>query len=201
MTARPRRHIPAAQAAADLERRRYGMKLMKRIFNRHDQDRSNQRTALAKRDDRRGGFLAPRRDGSWPIDTDAIWRDVGRDPRSVFDQLGESLATRWPAVDVAEDDASVTVRYDVPGMDPSNLEVEVAGNLLIVRGSREDEWTDKNRGVRRRERVSGTFARTLTLPDYVDPAHVEAKYDRGTLTVTAPKIPGKGPKRVAVHAA
>jgi len=135
---------------------------------------------------------------------DRVWKDFDRDPWSALSTLPEQLSSlsswNWPAVDMAEDDRAITLRVDVPGLDEKDLEVEVSGNLLTVRGSRRDEWDERKHGVRRRERVSGSFARTITLPQYADGANVEARYDKGTLTVTVPKVPGKGPKRVAVTA-
>lgn len=131
---------------------------------------------------------------------DRVWRDFDRDPWTALTSLPEQLGSisNWPAVDLAEDEKAVTLRVDVPGLDEKDLDVEVSGNMLTIRGSREDEWSGKKHGVRRRERISGSFARTITLPSYVDTAKVEAKYDKGTLTVTVPKIPGQGPKRVPV---
>lgn len=192
------------------------MNLVKRILRRdHDHDHGNGGTALAKRERSGGaGGLSGRKD-VLRFDRDGfnqLWRDFERDPWSlvrepwsVFDRMSERLNTlaNWPAVDVSEDEHAGTVRYDVPGLDANDLNVQVSGNLLTVSGRREDEWADerRQRGVRRRERVSGSFSRTVTLPSYVDPAKVEARYDKGTLTVTAPKTPGKGPRRVAVKVA
>ena len=131
---------------------------------------------------------------------DRIWRELDRDPVRAIRTLSsqaERLA-EWPAVDVAEDDKTVTFRVDVPGLKPEDVDVEISGNLLTIQGRREDEWTDNGRGVRLRERMSGTFMRTLALPHYVDASKAEASYQNGTLTITIPKVEGKGPKRVAV---
>ena len=182
------------------------MNLVKRLFKRDDGH--GRGTALSKRE---GGGLLGRKDlFGFDRRLDKLWRDVERDPWSLvrdpwttFERMGEQLnaLARWPAVDVSEDEHAVTVRCDVPGLDAKDLDVKVSGNLLTVSGSREDEWKDKKRGVRRQERVSGSFFRTITLPDYVDGQKVEAKYEKGTLTVTVPKVPGKGPRRVTVQAA
>jgi len=186
------------------------MNIVKRLFKHgKDEDGRNGGAALAKRG---GGGLLGRKDKvAFRSDIDAIWRDLDRDPWSLvrdpwsaFDRLGEQLNTlaAWPAVDVSEDDHGVTVRCDVPGLDAKDLDVRVSGNLLTVSGSRHDEWTDKKRGgVRRQERVSGSFSRTIPLPSYVDAAKPEAKYEKGTLTVVVPRVPGKGPRRVTVKAA
>ena len=138
---------------------------------------------------------------------DRIWRQWDRDPWSALKTLPQQFGSlahfggglaNWPAVDMAEDEKSVTLRVDVPGLDEKDLDVEVSGNLLSIRGSRQDEWDENKHGVRRRERISGSFARTLTLPSYVDAQKIEARYDKGTLHITVPKVPGQGPKRVRI---
>jgi HSP20 family protein len=137
-------------------------------------------------------------------DFDRVWRDFERDPWSALARLPEPMGLtgmtvwNWPAVDVGEDDKAVTIRVDVPGLDEKDLDIELSGNLLTIRGSREDEWSESRWGVRRRERVSGSFVRTISLPSYVDADKIQARYDKGTLTITVPKLPGQGPRRVPI---
>jgi HSP20 family protein len=104
----------------------------------------------------------------------------------------------WPAIDINEDEKSLALRVDVPGISAKDIEVDVSGNLLTVRGSREEEKRSKSGGISRHERHTGSFLRTITLPTYVDSGKLDAKYDKGVLTIIAPKIPGAGPKRVPV---
>jgi HSP20 family protein len=151
--------------------------------------KGNEERGLAKGDE--GPFSTLRRD----IDDafERVWRGLeGR-----LASVGERL-TPWPAIDVAEDDNGVTLRMDVPGMEPRDVEVQVSGNQLTVRGRREEEHKEEKEGWLRHERHSGSFTRSVTLPAYIDAAKVDARYDKGVLTVTAPKIPGEGPKRVQV---
>jgi len=187
------------------------MNIVKRLFkhgNGDDRDYDGGATALAER--KGGGLFGRKHKSDFSRGIETLWRDFDRDPWSLvrdpwsaLDRLGEQFnaLASWPAVDVSEDEHAVTVRCDVPGLDAKDLDVRVSGNLLTVSGSRQDEWTDKRRGVRRQERVSGSFSRTIPLPSYVDAGKVGATYDKGTLTVTVPKVPGKGPRRVTVTAA
>jgi HSP20 family protein len=99
-------------------------------------------------------------------------------------------------MDVSEDDKAVTYRVDLPGLGPKDVEVEVSGDRLSIRGTRREERSDGGR--ERRERFVRSFSRTATLPPYADGEKAEASYDRGVLTVTAPEAPGRGPRRVAV---
>ena len=105
----------------------------------------------------------------------------------------------WPPTDVSETEKEFSVRLDVPGLRPEDLDVQLTDGTLTVRGERSEESEEKGNGdTYRHERYSGSFARTITIPTYADTAKAEAKYDKGVLTVTLPKLPGQGPKRVAV---
>jgi len=181
------------------------MNLVKRLF-RGNSDHGRG-TALTQRE---GGGLLRRKNAAGFDGVEQLWNEIDRDPWSLvrdpwstLDRMRERVSTlaQWPAVDVSEDDNAVTVRCDVPGVEANDLNVEVSGNLLTVSGSRNDEWSGKRHGVRRQERVSGSFSRTITLPEYVDPAKLDARYEKGTLTITAAKLPGKSPRRVTVQAA
>lgn len=176
------------------------MNLLKRW--RHDKPENGRESnrALAKREHGRDLPLSRFQD---EVDRlfERAWHDFGRfgqEPWSIPSALSEF--SDWPAVDTAENEKNYALRVDVPGIDPKDVELEVSGNLLTVRGSRQDEWSDNQRGVIRRERRSGSFLRSLPLPEYVDPEKLEARYENGRLTITAPKVPGKGPRRVPVNA-
>jgi HSP20 family protein len=120
-------------------------------------------------------------------------------PQAIFGPQLESWMA-WPAIDVHEDEKGIVIRADIPGVDAKDVAVEVAESTLTIRGSREEEKEEKKGNVRQHERRFGRFERTITLPPHIDEEKVEAKYHKGTLTVTAPRIPGKAPKRVDVKA-
>ena len=178
------------------------MKLLRK-WRKQDENDHGRGTALAKRERHGTGRGLDRFREEIDRTFDRIWRDFDRgDPWSVLSHLPETFGTLtdWPAIDMAEDDKAITLRVDVPGLDPKDLDVEVSGNVLTLRGQRTDEWSDDRKGVYHRERRSGSFFRTIPLPDYVEPDKIEARYDKGTVTLTVPKAPGKGPKRVQVKA-
>lgn len=169
------------------------------------QDGGSGQRDLSKRDPDRsgGGGIARASDFRRQIDRafDGLMRQFERDPFRALLSLPQQLdrIANWPAIDIAEDDKAITVRLDAPGMNPDELDIEVSGNQLTIRGQRQDEWSDNERGVRRRERIVGSFARTIPLPPDADAQNIQARYDRGTLTLTIPKIPGKGPRHVRVQ--
>src|SRR5690606_5192287 len=112
-----------------------------------------------------------------------MWRWFDREPWTALSLMPEPISplAHWPAVDMAEDEKEVTLRVDVPGLDENDLEVHVSGRQLTIHGSRTDEWDDSRHGLRRRERVSGSFTRTITQPPYADTQNIEARYEKGTL--------------------
>jgi HSP20 family protein len=93
-----------------------------------------------------------------------------------------------PPMDVAEGKDAVTVTAELPGVDPKEIAVTLEGDLLTLRGEKEDEATDERR--HRTERTWGMFMRTVRLPAPVDAGKVTATFKNGVMTVTLPKAAG-----------
>jgi len=89
--------------------------------------------------------------------------------------------------DVLETAADYRVHLDLPGVDPAAIRIEVERDTLSVSAERHLAPPAAGEEVHRRERPTGAFARTFTLPSSVDAARVEARYDAGVLTVVLPK--------------
>ncbi|GMV96591.1 MAG: Hsp20/alpha crystallin family protein [Phycisphaerae bacterium] len=100
--------------------------------------------------------------------------------------------------DLAESDDEVMVRVELPGVEPGDLEVKVAGNTLTISGEKKMEKEDKRRDYHYVERRFGSFHRSIDLPGCVDPDKVEAGFKNGVLTVTIAKRPEAKPRRIKV---
>jgi HSP20 family protein len=113
----------------------------------------------------------------------------------------ESLATSSfaPAVDVYEDEHTVTLKIEVPGIDEKDIDVQVENNVLTVHGERKIEKDEKEENYRRVERQYGSFTRTFTLPTTVDSEKVSATYDKGVLKIALPKKAEAKPKQIKVN--
>ena len=113
----------------------------------------------------------------------------------------ESLATSnfAPAVDVYEDEHSVTLKIEVPGIDEKDIDVRIENNTLTVHGERKFEKEEKEENYRRVERQYGSFTRTFTLPNTVDQESVQADYDKGVLKVKLAKKAEAKPKQIKVN--
>ena len=112
-------------------------------------------------------------------------------------EQGGGLAT-FPAVNVWEDNETVTVEAELPGLDLKDLEIYVTGgNQLTLKGERKANAPEK--GVwHRQERGFGKFARSLTLPFNVDADKVDARFENGVLLVTLPKHESARPRKINV---
>src|SRR5215472_13054939 len=121
--------------------------------------------------------------------------------RDSFGDREEALTTSTfaPPVDVYEDEHSVTLKIEVPGIDEKDIDVRVENNMLTVHGERKFEKEEKEENFRRVERRYGSFTRSFTLPSTVDGERVSANYDKGILKITLPKKAEAKPKQIKVN--
>jgi HSP20 family protein len=106
---------------------------------------------------------------------------------------------KWsPAVEMAEDEKELTVRAELPGIDPKDLDVSVVDNHLVLTGEKKESSETKEKGVYHSETRYGSFRRTLPLPEGVDTEHADAQYNNGVLTLHLPKTIPAAQKRIEV---
>ena len=106
-----------------------------------------------------------------------------------------------PAMDMVEGKDAFEISAELPGLSPEDVEIEMTGRTLTIRGEKREETEKKEADYRLSERRYGSFRRVLTLPDGVDADKVSAKVANGVLTVTLPKLPAAkaAAKKVAVR--
>ncbi len=110
-----------------------------------------------------------------------------------------TTSTFAPPVDVYEDEHSITLKIEVPGIDEKDIDVRLENNTLTVHGERKFEKEEKEENYRRVERQYGSFTRTFTLPNTVDAEKVTANYDKGVLKVQLAKKSEAKPKQIKVN--
>jgi HSP20 family protein len=103
-----------------------------------------------------------------------------------------------PPVDVYEDEHSLVLKLEVPGMNEEDLNVSLENSTLTVSGERKFEKEEKEENFHRIERRYGSFARTFRLPNTVDAENVDAAYDKGVLKITLAKRAEAKPKQIKV---
>jgi HSP20 family protein len=100
---------------------------------------------------------------------------------------GEPGPTAWlPPVDVLESNTSYTLEFDLPGVDPKDVRIEMNDGELTVKGERKSATTE-GVNAHRKERISGTFERSFRLRARVDAEGIKASYKDGVLTIDVPK--------------
>ncbi len=112
----------------------------------------------------------------------------------------ESLTTGAfvPAVDVYEDEHSIQLKLEVPGIDEKDLDIKVENNVLSVSGERKLEKEEKEENFHRVERRYGSFSRSFTLPSTVSTDDIKADYDHGVLKIRLSKRAEAKPKQIKV---
>jgi HSP20 family protein len=104
-----------------------------------------------------------------------------------------------PPVDIYEDEHTVQLKLEVPGIDEKDLDVKVENNTLTVTGERKFEKEEKEENFRRVERRYGSFTRSFTLPNTVNTEGINASYDNGVLNIRLAKRAEAKPKQIKVN--
>ncbi|HEY0638333.1 MAG TPA: Hsp20/alpha crystallin family protein [Pseudonocardiaceae bacterium] len=131
--------------------------------------------------------------------------DPFREFEELYDRLGRWVETvgghgtprAWlPAADVLETEDAFLVELELPGVRRDDIDIEVDGSVLTVRG--ELKVTEREGWFRHRTRRTGQFYYQVTLPNGVDPERIDAGLDDGVLTVRVPKSDAARPRRIPV---
>jgi HSP20 family protein len=126
---------------------------------------------------------------------DRLWDDYFGAGRRGLRPLQAEFA---PAVDIKETDTEIVVKAEVPGIDAKDINISVAGDVLTIKGEKKSEREEKEENYHLVERSYGSFSRSLGLPAAVDLDKVEAKYEKGVLTITCPKKEAAKPKAIEI---
>jgi HSP20 family protein len=112
---------------------------------------------------------------------------------------GSRGLSRWiPPMDLVESGDDLVLRADLPGMAEDDVAIEIKDNVLSISGERKSEHEERGENFFRAERAFGSFSRTLTLPEGVEPDAVKATFANGVLEVRVPKPAERKPHRVAI---
>jgi HSP20 family protein len=99
-----------------------------------------------------------------------------------------------PAIESYIEGDRIVVRADLPGIDPEDVEITVTGDILTIKGSREEQREEKDRNFVFKEVSYGSFQRSISLPAGVKAEDIKTSYKDGVLELTAP-----APKELAAR--
>src|SRR5436305_5828848 len=133
----------------------------------------------------------------------ALQDQVNRLFNDVLERTGEeSSLTAWaPSVDIYETENRLVVKADLPEVDPKDLDIRVENNILTIRGERKFEKKVNEENYLRVERSYGSFARSFSLANTVNPDAIKADFQNGVLTLSIPKREEAKPKQIKVNVA
>ncbi|WP_446830404.1 Hsp20/alpha crystallin family protein [Candidatus Foliamicus sp.] len=116
------------------------------------------------------------------------WEDwVDRALGSRNGEYVEARPSLSPRIDFAETDSGYELTADLPGLDEKHVHVSVADHVLTIKGERTSEDDAEARSLHVSERSYGAFRRSMSLPDDVDQAGIEARLRNGVLHIRLPK--------------
>jgi HSP20 family protein len=139
-----------------------------------------------------------------------LWSDLERfglslDPWRDFERVNRALtgwnapaSVEFPAVNVWVAENNAVVTSELPGVEPENIDISVAGKTLTIRGSRKSEELKEGESFHRRERWHGQFTKTLEMPFSIESGKVEAKFVKGVLNIALPRAEAEKPRKISV---
>jgi HSP20 family protein len=97
------------------------------------------------------------------------------------------LWSRDPASDLIERDGEYEIQVELPGLEVNDIDVKLHSGILMIKGEKTEEHTEKADDYHMRERSYGILQRHFRMPEEIDAANVTAKLENGVLTVRLPK--------------
>jgi HSP20 family protein len=109
--------------------------------------------------------------------------------------------TTMPSMDISETDKAIEITAELPGLEKKDVELNVAENLLTIRGEKKNEREEKNKDYHLVERRYGSFSRSVELPAGVKVEDISAEIANGVLKVTVQKPAPKQTKQIEIKTA
>ncbi|MCI0552318.1 MAG: Hsp20/alpha crystallin family protein [Anaerolineae bacterium] len=129
--------------------------------------------------------------------------------REAMDHLFDNAFTRplslrdgWsaPAIDMYQTDDEIVVKASLPGFKANDVQINITGDVLTLKGEMKHEDEKKGKAWHMREQRWGSFQRSVTLPITVVADKAKADFENGVLTITLPKAEEAKPKTITVKA-
>jgi HSP20 family protein len=106
-----------------------------------------------------------------------------------------------PSMDLSETDKEIEITAELPGLEEKDIQLNVADNVLTIRGEKKNEREETEKDYHLVERSYGSFTRSVQLPDGVNPDSIKAVMSKGVLKVTVPKPAPAQTKKIDIKSA
>jgi HSP20 family protein len=103
-----------------------------------------------------------------------------------------------PAVDIEENEDSIVIYAELPGMSKDDFKITVKEDMLIISGEKKTNKLEDSKNYRHYERFAGNFERKFRLNTEINRSNISAGYQDGILTLTLPKAEEAKPKEIEV---
>ncbi len=134
----------------------------------------------------------------WREIEDLFDRYTRADGRPRSGEIGPASEGWMPKVDIAETDKEFLIKAELPEIKKEDVTVDVQNGVLTLRGERKQEKEEKGKKFHRIERSYGSFTRSFTLPENVDPEQIKASFKEGMLNIQLKKVAGKESKAIDI---
>lgn len=125
--------------------------------------------------------------------------NLQREVNRLFSSVGQKSHGNYPAVNIWEENEKAVLTAELPGLDPEKIDISVMGDILTIAGETLPVKFNEGESYVRQERNSGSFKRSIQLPFQIDVKDVEAKYEKGVLTITLPRMKEDLPKKIKIQ--
>ena len=128
-------------------------------------------------------------------------RDMDHMLERMWGEFGPSLTSKIgirPSIDLTETEDNLILKAEIPGVNPKDLEIDIADNVLTIRGETKQEDVNEGKNYHKTERSYGFFSRTLRLPCKIILDDVKATYRKGILKVVMPKRAPEETRRLRI---
>jgi len=112
--------------------------------------------------------------------------------------LANNVNQFYPHVDFSETDNDYSLEFDLPGLKKEDIDIKLDGQLLTIRGTREEKHKTQGRNFYTKERSYGEFMRSITLPSNVKSDSIDASFQDGVLHITLQKHQGDSVKKINI---
>lgn len=130
-----------------------------------------------------------------------LQREIDRLFEGVTRSIPGFATTTMPSMDISETDKAIEITAELPGLEKKDVELNVADNLLTIRGEKKNEREEKNKDYHLVERSYGSFSRSVELPAGVKSEDISAQIANGVLRVTVQKPAPKQAKQIEIKTA